>query len=248
MILSFMARASHCIQISAMALAPWQHPRTTDWTGDYKDAIHKLRAHLTKEFIAVSGMGRLPENVRGMLRALLMPIDIFSRYKSLENIDTGSHIVASQRVVSIAELNWIDNRLGTYKPELLLDASSYRPDHAWLFEASCLLKLCDILFCQHNNGFDWMGNCVLVDRDLVPDLIWNQAVARRPCIMLFGSVIVLAWKDHVFCSRDMVEIIFAWIMMVRDNQFLVRIDPQHGFTIRKEITTLIDMCFPHLLD
>lgn len=245
-IITLMDRAQNCVQLTPIALVQWEHEGSTDWTRDWTDAVAHAREHLRAEFLAISGMGRLTENVSKMLRALLLPLDVFSRFRSLENISTESHIVASQRVLSIAEIQWLDVKMPSLQPGMMLDASPYRPNHAWLFEASCIFQLCNVLFCQYNAGFAWFGECVLIDRNACTDTVWAQAIQRRPCILMYGIHFIVAWKEHRIITRNIYEAVLVWALMVRKNRYTVRISPQETYNLVKEITLLIDKSFPHL--
>lgn len=216
------------------------------WEDAYRIAKKNIEAHLTHEFIEISRMGRLPENVAKSLRYYLMPLDIYSRYKSIENIDTDSHVVASQRIISNSELNWLEFKLFSLKAEDLLRASKFRPDHAWLFELISIIRLCNLLFCQYNVQFEWIANCFACDRDMpdCSDIDWKRAIQHRPCIVTFGTNLYLVWRENVFTSKSIYEILLLWILIVHSINYKVRVSTHSFFNIQREIELIYDKCFP----
>jgi hypothetical protein len=250
MLLAYKNRVTNCVPITPNRIARWAPAiyRGAQWNRQYESALDRLREYLRTEFVEISKMGRLPENVAGFLRFLLLPLDIFSRYKAIENLTTESHIVASQRILSVAELNWIEFKMSSLKAEELLDAHKFRPEHAWIFEMASVAKLCNLLLCQYNVQFQWIANCFVCDRDTprYTDEMWNRATQQRPCISTFGPHYYLSWRGEVFTSEDLYEIVLLWILITHSNKSVVRVSAHESYTLRREIEMLYNKCFPRM--
>lgn len=212
----------------------------------YTAALKKFRENIRTEYFEISKMGRLPENIAKMLRYLLLPIDIYSRYKAIEKLETDSHLCASQRVLSLAETTWLDFKMPDLKAEQLLDSSSFRPDHAHLFEMACVFKTCDLLLRQFNVAFQWIGRCVVLGRDSAgySNSVWMKAAHHHPCIVTMGYHYYVVYRESVVATDDAYEAVFVWMTVIKQQGYEVRMSPRESFRIRREITMLYDKCFP----
>jgi hypothetical protein len=76
------------------------------------------------------------------------------------------------------------------------------------------------------------------------DLNWNRAVQQRPCIVTFGTHLFLVWREDVFTSESIYEILLLWILIIHSIHYKVRVSTHSFFNIQREIELIYDKCFP----
>lgn len=211
---------------------------------DYNNGYKKLKEEIQNEFLVISRADAMSSEIKLMLKEVLLPINIYCRYKAMEKLENTSLRVASEKIFSIAELQWLDNDLGNLKPKQYLDPGAMRFNQKHLFELCTILKISQILFSQYNVNFSWIQTCVCLDRDIscMNEDVWKSFTYYHPCIITLGTNVYVVQQGGAVRVRDIYDAIFLWTLLIRKENGYVHLSVRDSLCIKREVDALYNKC------
>lgn len=211
----------------------------------YQRAVQRLTEEMYGEFRRNARMGTLKEELCASVQLLLSPIDTSMRARAKTGFEVPNASTARRHNISVNEYIWDMTKMGELDGEQFLDAEDWDSDNAWLVHVISFLRIAGNLVTQHTQTLQWVGSCVLFDRDAFRAVATNGFRTTPPLLFIHAFRMFVMHDGAYYRVESVAEAFFLWCCILRgvyEDRLMMGTTAQYN--LKKELDAIFDICCP----